>query len=481
MAQVLIVDDDKATCRFLTELIGNIGHQAESAHSLAEGMKLGLSGRFDVVFLDVRLPDGSGLELLPKLKELPLSPEVIIMTGQGDPDGVELAIRNGAWDYLQKPLSPKKILLPLKRVLQYRDNLAASMDKDGEENRRAGIVGESYAIKLALQRIWEAARSDAAVLLAGETGTGKELFARALHENSRRAANRFVIVDCAAIPDNLIESTLFGHVRGAFTGADQPSSGLVREADGGTLFLDEIGELPMESQRKFLRVLQEKRFRPVGGKDEIASDFRLVAATNQDLDSMAEQGLFRRDLLYRLQTMALYLPPLRERLEDVELLVDHFNKQIATRYRVKPKKITPEVLDIMKLHDWTGNVRELSNSLEGAIVAAMHEPEIFPRHLPERMRTGVIQSKLAPRDKTVSVPQETASTVSVQPSTVSNFGDDEPPSYKDFKQQVFGKLERDYLERVLEHVAWNIAKACTLTGLGRSRLYSLLKKHDISR
>jgi len=449
MAKVLIVDDDKATCRFLAELIGNIGHEAESAHSLADGMEQGYSSRFDVVFLDVRLPDGSGLKLLPRLKELPMSPEVIIMTGQGEPDGVELAIHNGAWDYLQKPLSPKKILLPLKRVLQYRDNLAASTAQGHDEMRRAGIVGKSYAIKLSLQRMWDAARSDAAVLLAGETGTG-----------------------------NLIESTLFGHVRGAFTGADKSSGGVVREADGGTLFLDEIGELPMESQRKFLRVLQEKRFRPVGGKDEVTSDFRLVVATNQDLEAMAEAGTFRRDLLYRLQTMAIFLPPLRDRLEDIPALVDHFNKRIAASYRVKPKTIAPEVLDILTQHEWTGNVRELANSLEGAMVAAMQEPEIFPRHLPERLRTEVIQSKLAPRTKDVPFVAQDALLPPEQAQAVTG---EEPPSYKEFKHEVFGRLECEYLERVLEFTAWNIAKACKVTGLGRSRLYTLLKKHDITR
>ncbi|NDV23321.1 sigma-54 dependent transcriptional regulator [Desulfovibrio sp. JC022] len=478
MAHVLIVDDDKPTCNFLTELIQNIGHSAESAHSLADGMRKGLSGEFDTVFLDVRLPDGNGLDLLPRLKELPVAPEVIIMTGQGDPDGVELAIRNGAWDYLQKPLSPKKILLPLKRVLQYRDNLAANM-KPQPPTKRAGIVGESFALKKALNSMWEAARSDAAVLITGETGTGKELFARALHENSPRSTKRFVTVDCAAIPENLIESTLFGHVKGAFTGADQASGGLIREADGGTLFLDEIGELPLESQRKFLRVLQEKKFRPVGGRDEVYSDFRLVAATNQNLNEMAAHATFRSDLLYRLQTMTIHLPPLRERLEDLELLTEHFNSRIAERYRTALKKISPEALEILKEHQWTGNIRELAGTLESAFIAASNEPLIFQHHLPERLRTAAIQSRLNVAEQT---PVSEIETLYQEPHSLTQ--DDKsatPPTYKDFKQDALSRLEYEYLNRVLTYTNWNINQACEITGLGRSRLYSLLKKHEISR
>ncbi|WP_419780224.1 sigma-54-dependent transcriptional regulator [Maridesulfovibrio sp.] len=478
MAHVLIVDDDKPTCRFLAELIQNIGHSADAAHSLAEGMRKGLSGEFDAVFLDVRLPDGNGLDLLPRLKELPIAPEVIIMTGQGDPDGVELAIRNGAWDYLQKPLSPKKILLPLKRVLQYRDNLAESRQTKTPA-KRAGIVGESFALKKALNAMREAARSDAAVLITGETGTGKELFARALHENSPRSAKRFVTVDCAAIPENLIESTLFGHVKGAFTGADQPSSGLVREADGGTLFLDEIGELPLESQRKFLRVLQEKKFRPVGGKDEVYSDFRLVAATNQNLNEMAAQSTFRSDLLYRLQTMTIHLPPLRERLEDLELLAGHFNARIAERYRTEPKTISPEVLEIIKEHKWTGNIRELAGALESAFIGAMNEPHIFQHHLPERLRTAAIKSRLHATEQTpVNKYEEYAENPQSTPLEAER---NSPPTYKDFKQEALSRLECEYLHRVLVYTNWNISQACEVTGLGRSRLYSLLKKHEISR
>lgn len=248
MANVLIIDDDQPTCEALAELVRNIGHEADFALTARDGVAKAEGGDFDVVFLDIRLPDANGLSILPTLRQRQLPPEVIILTGLGDPDGAELAIRNGAWDYLQKPLSPKKILLPLQRVLKYRDTLRKHA-KLPDTFDRCGIVGTSPAITNALEKLASAARSEASVLITGETGTGKELFAKALHNNSRRSSGPFIVVDCAAIPATLLESTLFGHVKGAFTGADRPSQGLVLKADKGTLFLDEIGEMSLDLQK----------------------------------------------------------------------------------------------------------------------------------------------------------------------------------------------------------------------------------------
>ena len=265
MARMLVIDDDKLTCDALVELVRTIGHTADFALTGAEGKRMAQATEYDVIFLDVRLPDTNGLVILPDLRQGTPPPEVIMLTGLGDPDGAELAIRNGAWDYLQKPLSPKKILLPLQRVLKYRDSLR-ECNAPPLLLSRAGIIGHSPALERALEHLASAARGDGSVLIHGETGTGKELFAKALHRNSRRKSGPFVVVDCASIPATLLESTLFGHVKGAFTGADRASDGLVLGANNGTLFLDEIGELPLELQKKLLRVLQERRYRPVGGK-----------------------------------------------------------------------------------------------------------------------------------------------------------------------------------------------------------------------
>ncbi|NJB67564.1 two-component system NtrC family response regulator [Desulfobaculum xiamenense] len=482
MAKVLIIDDNQPTCEALAELVRNIGHEGSYALSLADGLNRALGGDFDVVFLDVRMPDGNGLDILPRLKALPMPPEVIIMTGLGDPDGAELAIRNGAWDYLQKPLSPKKILLPLTRVLKYRDNLRELTTPP--PMKRCGIVGHSAAIRATMDRLAVAARGNANVLITGETGTGKELFARALHENSARADRPFVVVDCAAIPANLLESTLFGHVRGAFTGADAPRTGLVKEADGGTLFLDEVGELSPDLQKKFLRVLQEKRFRPVGAQHELTSDFRLVAATNRDLEDMSRRGEFREDLLYRLCSVAIHLPPLRERAEDIDELAQELAARISRKNGIAPKTFAPDFIDTLRAYGWPGNIRELSNTLESAIVGAYFEPELFATHLPERIRISTLKSAIADAsavtpNAAAPCPNETGN----RDGLVYGF-DTRPehfPEYKDFRNDVLDAADREYFTRLMEAADWKVSRACDLSGLGKSRLYVQLRKYGIDR
>ncbi|MCG8619588.1 MAG: sigma-54 dependent transcriptional regulator, partial [Desulfobacterales bacterium] len=395
MADVLIIDDDKGMNRMLADLITDIGHSAQSTHTLSQGMAAADSGDFDVVFLDVMLPDGNGLDIIKDLRALPACPEVVIMTGVGDPDGAEMAIRSGAWDYLQKPLSPKKILLPLKRVLQYRDSVKAR-NPSATPLERHGIVGSGPAITTCLDRLQLASRTNASVLVTGETGTGKELFVRCLHKNSAANQGRFVVVDCAALPGTLIETALFGHKKGAFTGADTEQEGLVELANNGTLFLDEVGELDLKIQKTFLRVLQEKRFRPVGGKEEQVSRFRLAAATNRDLDRMVAQGGFRKDLLYRLKTLVLELPPLRERMEDLPELVSHFMGLSCEKFNVPDKNIARECLDLLSAYDWPGNVRELAGTIESAVSAGLDAPTLFLKHLPDQIRIQVVRSRVGP-------------------------------------------------------------------------------------
>jgi len=297
-----------------------------------------------------------------------------------------------------------------------------------------GIVGEGPKMSACMDALARAASSDANVLITGETGTGKELFAWAIHRNSARAARNFVVVDCAALPETLVESTLFGHLRGAFTGADKPRDGLVKQADGGTLFLDEIGELSISVQKAFLRVLQERRFRPVGGGQEVASDFRLIAATNRDLEAMAASGKFREDLLFRIRTLVLELPPLRDFKENIRNLVLHYMVKLCEQYGVPMKSFSPEFLAALTAYGWPGNVRELIQALEKAVVSAGDEPMRFPNHLPEYIRIRLARESVLQKRP----PQPPAAEASQNDMTG-------PMSLKDFRDAEMDRTARKYL------------------------------------
>ena len=294
MANVLIVDDDQMICDALASKVRSMGSEVSCVFTLEEALHEVPLGTFDVVFLDVRLPDGNGLDALPVLRSLPCPPEIIIMTGKGDQGGAELAINNGAWDYIEKPSSLGAMTLPLLRALKYREAVKAQKPKRTLD--REGIVGSSAPMRLCFDQLAQAADSHANVLITGETGTGKELFAWAIHRNSPLARKNFVVVDCAALTDTLVESMLFGHEKGAYTGADKASEGLIKQADGGTLFLDEVGELPLAIQKAFLRVLQERRFRPLGSPErhlplyESATRYRSTKYASGGKDQGREPG-----------------------------------------------------------------------------------------------------------------------------------------------------------------------------------------------
>jgi two-component system NtrC family response regulator len=315
-ARILVVDDDSVLCKMLVDQLSRKGYEALAVKTLEEGVREVEGGFWDVVLLDVQMPDGNGLEFLPRFVQSTSLPEVIIVTGHGAPDGAEKAIRGGAWNYIEKPHVIRDLSLHLSRALQYRQEKQRS-NTTPIALKRKNIIGESEIMRRCYDELARAAGSEVNVLFTGETGTGKEVFAQALHENSNRSGKRFVVVDCASLPESLIESALFGHVRGAFTGADREKEGLIKLADGGTLFLDEVGELPATMQKTFLRVLQERAFRPIGGAKEVRSNFRLVAATNRNLDEMVESGSFRRDLLFRLKGLEIHLPTLRDDKEDI--------------------------------------------------------------------------------------------------------------------------------------------------------------------
>jgi two-component system NtrC family response regulator len=469
MADILIIDDDAMMCDTLSQVLAERGHDVIVSQNLTEGLENAFSGSFDVVFLDVVLPDGNGLDALPKIRLTPSAPEVIIMTGAGDPDGAELAIRSGAWDYIQKPATLEAMTLPLVRALQYRDEKKTT--KPAVFLKREGIVGNSAKLKRSLDLLAQVATSDANVLITGETGTGKELFARAIHANSYRAKGNFVVVDCAALPSTLVESVLFGHKKGAFTGADQTQEGLVLQADGGTLFLDEVGELPIPVQKAFLRVLQEHRFRPVGGRKEVESRFRLVSATNRNLDEVVRYGGFRGDLLFRLRSFTIDLPPLRNRTEDIRELAMYHMGKLCQKYGTDMKGFSPEFFEALASYSWPGNVRELINTLERVLVSARQDPTLFPKHLPAPLRIQIARASVSQVSD--------ALTEDIPPQ--KDVPDATLPKYRSFRQSVLDDAEKRYIGDLMVLAHGNIKQACHLSGLGRTRLYTLMKKHGISR
>ncbi len=467
MAKVLVIDDDLEICLMLCDLVNVIGHAAEYAQTLRQGIDTVFSDSVDVVLLDVKMPDGNGLEGLKTIRSTRNPPEVIIITGVGDPDGAELAIRNGAWDYIQKPLSPRKIMLPLKRVLRYSDSIKQK-DTTFHDFQKLGIIGESSRIRSCLDAINAAASGDANVTIFGETGTGKEKCARALHAKSQRSRHDFVVVDCASLTETLAKSTLFGHEKGSFTGADRSTTGLIKQADGGTLFLDEVGELSPEIQKTFLRVLQEHRFRPVGARQEQTSNFRLISATHRNLDEMVESGLFRQDLMYRLSAITIEVPPLREREGDIELLANHYLNHFCRKYNTPAKKLSVDLLEALHIYSWPGNIRELINAVEAAINNGKSESQLCTQHLPKPIRIYAARSAFDS--------QSNLEGMNLSQTDAANF-----PPFKEYRDEIRTSAERQYLTRLMEISRGKIKEACQISQLGRTHLYSLLKKYNISK
>jgi two-component system NtrC family response regulator len=461
MAKILVIDDDRDLCRTIKKMLSIEGHQPVSAYTCAEGIQAAGQGYFDLIFLDVMMPDGSGLDMLQELNALDPRPDIIIMTAVGTPDGAEIAIKNGAWDYIQKPFSFNDLRLIVSRVMQYRaekrkktDHCILKLD---------GIVWRGTEMGRCVELLARAAFCEANVLIRGETGTGKDLFARAIHENSRRAAKNFVVVDCASLPANLVESILFGHEKGAFTGADRAEEGLISQADGGTLFLDEVGELPLPVQRSFLRVLQERTFRRVGGSKELTSDFRLIAATNRNLETMAEAGEFRKDLLFRLRSIQIELPPLRGRASDIKEIALHYLSRFSELYGTGVKGFSPEFLEALLAYPWPGNARELVHAIERAYAAAGEEPTFFPVHLPEHIRIRLAKDKLTAR-----------------PSFHHIEARPPAPFVGRTLKETIEAVERSYLEDLLVRTGGDPSQACKISGLSRTSLYERLRKYGLT-
>jgi len=473
MPNILIIDDDPEVCNTMESLVIRMDFACMTANCLSEGLEKLAANDVDVVFLDVRLPDGDGLTALPRIKDAPSHPEVIILTGRGDPDGAELAIQGGVWDYLVKPSPIKQTRLTLKRAMEYR------AEKQTQKRLKAldteGVIGTSPAMRNCFDIVAMAAESAFSVLITGETGTGKELFARTIHNNSERRGRAFVVVDCAALPEHLMESILFGHKKGSFTSAVQDRSGLVKQADGGTLFLDEVGELNPNAQKVFLRVLQERKFRPVGARLEMASDFRLMAATNRNLLKMVEAGRFREDLYYRLKSISLNVPPLRQRKEDIKALTMYYINYLSERAQISNKGVDADFIDTVNGYNWPGNVRELFHSLEQAFVAAGDEMTMFAMHLPADIRIEVTRTMLGKNTAKEASPLPPPPSNKTDTVETTHLFSDPMPSVKDFKIQ----MEKVYLEHLIRRTDGDMNTILEISKLSRSHFYALLKRHDV--
>ncbi|MCA1987306.1 MAG: sigma-54 dependent transcriptional regulator [Desulfovibrio sp.] len=463
MARVLIIDDDDHIRSSLSRCFADLGHETLHAATLQEGLAQARAGA-DVIYLDLGLPDGDGKAAIDQLAATPDRPEIIVITGLGDNYGAREALACGAWDYLRKPASPYQVKASLVGALHYRASRHRETTPPQDFNA-CGILGESPSMTRVKHLLARAARSEANVLITGETGVGKELAAKAVHANSPRAGGPFVVVDCSTISKQLVESQLYGHVRGSFTGAHADHAGLVAAAHGGVLFLDEVGELPLSLQKSLLRVLQERRYRPVGGTRELASNFRLVAATNRDLEAMTGTGGFRGDLLFRLRTMEVALPALRERGEDMVLLARHFTAKSCSRYGATQKALSPQLLQALAAYGWPGNVRELGNVLEATVIEAGQDPVLYPKHLPHHVRLSAIGEAAPPQAAPAVVEGVSTEDMPAKPTPPL-------PSYEAFK----AAQDRVYFQQLLDLAGRDVARASQISGLSVPSIYRRLQQ-----
>jgi len=442
---ILIVDDERGIRESLSAVLRDEGFTAEAVASGEECLQALAKRGYACVLLDVWLPGISGLETLKQMRELDFDAAVVIISGHGNVETAVRATKLGAFDFIEKPLSIEKTVLTVRNALRQRQLERANAEMSAELSAEYAMVGESVAMRALRKQIAVVAPTDGRVLISGESGAGKELVARAIHAQSRRAAAPFIEVNSAAIPEELIESELFGHVKGSFTGATAAKKGKFELADGATLFLDEVSDMSANVQAKVLRVLEEQRFEPVGSNTPINVDVRVIAATNKRLDEEIEKGTFRADLFFRLNVIPFEVPPLRERMEDLPLLIEHFNQRFANAYGRKPKKFDPEAIELMQRYSWPGNVRELRNTIER--VAILHQ------------------------DHRVSVRDLPA------------FGDAEPPAssyrFPSFKE-ASDAYHREFIQRKLDEAEGNISRAAELMGIDRSHLYRRMKALGIA-
>ena len=451
---LLLVDDDAAFRTVMAAELSRSGYDVRTAASGEDALAVCAKTEPHVILLDLQMPGISGLEVLKSLRDRHAPGEVVMLTGHGSIDTAIEAIRMGAFDYVSKPCPLDELEIRIQRALERRSlKDRASLLERGliPPDLRSAFIGESPAFGGVLRLIERVAQSDSTVLVTGETGTGKEIAAKLVHLRSARRARPFITVECAALQESLLQSELFGHERGAFTGAERAKPGLFEVASGGTIFLDEIGEVSQATQVTLLRVLDTSTFRHVGGTHEIRVDVRVIAATNRDLAGMVRQGLFREDLYYRLSTISVHLPPLRERSEDVALLARHFVDLFNARFGVE-RRLGDEAMAVLRAHAWPGNVRELQHVVEAAVVVC-EGPVIRPDHLPLSVRT------------------EVAGTRHPQPTPL-----DSSPGGAGPGTLTLEEVERAHIERVLRAHDGHRGLAAKALGISERNLYRKLRE-----
>jgi len=446
-ARILVVDDEPGIRKSLCGVLKDEGY-LPSAVATGEECLEQLPGGYELVLLDIWLTGMDGMEVLARIQEIPFAerPVVVMISGHGNIEAAVKATKLGAFDFLEKPLTIEKVTVVAKNALSHRRLELENLRFREVDASRHRIIGESVPMKALRQQLALMAGTNGRVLIYGASGTGKELVAHAIHALSPRAAEPFVEVNCAAIPEELIESELFGHRKGSFTGAHEDKTGKFQKANGGSLFLDEVGDMSLKTQAKVLRALDEQRFEPVGASEAVQVDVRVIAATNKNLEEQIERGDFREDLFYRLNVIPFHVPPLRERVEDIPLLADYFLKEFTTAYGRKPKELTAEAYRALEAYHWPGNVRELRNLME-RIVIMNPQVRVDARHVP------------LPRSPRAAE------------RPAGGFGS---------LQEARASVEREYILKRLDETGGNVTRAAELLGLERSNLYRKMKALGIA-
>jgi two-component system, NtrC family, response regulator GlrR len=458
-ANLLVVDDDANLLELAKTRLNGANYNVTAAFTAEEAVKAAKIRNFDLSIVDLRLADQDGITLMERLHSVTPGMPVIILTGHASVEGAVDAMKRGAYTYLTKPFDPRELLVQIERALENCKLASENIRLKGllkEKYDFANIVAKSEKMQRVLEAVSRIAKADSTVYIHGESGTGKELIAKAIHLASERKDKPFVAINCAAIPETLLESELFGHEKGAFTGAVRSTKGLFTQAHEGTLFLDEIGDMPLTIQVKLLRALEERQFYPVGSEKPVQVDVRVVVATKKDLVEEVKKGVFREDLFYRIHVIPINLPPLKERMEDIPHLVDHLLKKICQQVKKNVTGVTPRAMEKLMQHDWPGNVRELENSLEYAVTMAQQ---------------SAITEDLVLQTKSPTAPAvaEGSPAVDLLPA---------PGSLKSLRS-ARAEFEKAYLIRLLQMCSGKASKAAEIAGKYRADFYDLLKKHEI--